>query len=530
MAELHIYETELEIQNEELLDSRAQIEESQKKYFRHFDLAPVGLLRLNRAALILDANFLGAQMLNVGRALLHSRVRPFLSHVTADSVAIFELHLESAFASGQMEMCELLLRSTDGQETFVRMQSVVSHLENEEPELYVTLTDLTEHRELERKLAQQKSLADGAVASKELFFATLSHELRTPLTPLVALLADLAADKRHSAEDLAAFAIMRRNLTLETHLIDDLLDVTRITSGKLRLRHEIVDVHVSLQQAIDICRGEIDGRGLEFAFKPGASRHFVEGDASRLQQVFWNIIKNAAKFTPWGGKIDIETRSDEANRLTISFRDTGLGIDPSHLRNIFDPFFQVELARTQSAAGLGLGLLICKAITEAHGGILTAASGGIGQGATFRLELTTVADPVTECDAATASDAPTPARREDLRLLLVEDHDDTREVLARLLNRQGYDVEAARTVQEARSLANGMTFDLLVTDMQLPDGTGSELLRELSAKYGLRGIAMSGFGSEADFAQTKEAGFLEYLIKPVDAKCLDEAIQRFARR
>jgi signal transduction histidine kinase/ActR/RegA family two-component response regulator len=528
VAELHIYEAELEIQNEELLDSRAQIEESQKKYFRYFDLAPVGLIRLNGQGLILEANILGAQMLDVNRALLHSGPRPFLAHVAPGSLAVFEQHLESALSSGKMETCELSLRNAAGRETFVRMQSVISRSEQDETDFYITLTDLTERREIEQKLALEKVRAEAAVASKELFFGMLSHELRTPLTPLVAILEDLGADGRHSVEDLAAFAIMRRNLDLEIHLIDDLLDLTRMTGSKLQLRREITDVHRCLEQAIGICRGEINAKGLQLAIELDATRPLVDADSSRLQQVFWNLIKNAVKFTSAGGRITIETRCDEASYLSVEIRDTGVGIDPSSLGRIFDPFFQIDLSLKQRGPGLGLGLAICKAITEAHGGRLTAASAGPGKGATFRLELATVAQPQREVRGLT-TDAAAPARSEDLRLLLVEDHDDTREVLARLLSRRGYDVEAARDAQEARSLSSAKTFDLLISDIALPDATGCELLAELSAKHGLRGIAMSGFGSDADLAQSKEAGFLEHLVKPIDAKALDGAIQRLVQ-
>jgi PAS domain S-box-containing protein len=528
VAELHIYEAELEIQNEELLDSRAQIEESQKKYFRYFDLAPVGLIRLNGQGLILEANILGAQMLDVNRALLHSGPRPFLAHVAPDSLAVFEQHLESALSSGKIETCELSLRNATGRETFVRMQSVISRSEKDETDFYITLTDLTERREIEQKLALQKVRAEAAVASKELFFGMLSHELRTPLTPLVAILEDLGADGRHSVEDLAAFAIMRRNLDLEIHLIDDLLDLTRMTGSKLQLRREITDMHRCLEQAIGICRAEINAKGVQLAIELDATRPLVDADSSRLQQVFWNLIKNAVKFTSAGGRITIETRCDEASYLSVEIRDTGVGIDPSSLGRIFDPFFQIDLSLKQRGPGLGLGLAICKAITEAHGGRLTAASAGVGKGATFRLELATVAHAQTEVHGLT-TDAAAPARSEDLRLLLVEDHDDTREVLARLLSRRGYDVEAARDAQEARSLSSAKTFDLLISDIALPDATGCELLAELSAKHGLRGIAMSGFGSDADLAQSKEAGFLEHLVKPIDAKALDGAIQRLVQ-
>src|SRR5438876_6356039 len=242
IAELRTYEAELEIQNEELLESRAQIEDSQQKYFRHFDLAPVGLIRLNREGLILEANILAAQMLDEKRVVLNTVPRTFLAHVAADSLVLFEQHLESALASGQMETCDLSLRNAAGHETFVRMQSVISRGKKDETEFYVTLTDLTERREIEQKLELQKAFAEAAVASKELFFGMLSHELRTPLTPLIALLQELAADPRRSVEDLEAFAIMHRNLDLETHLIDDLLDLTRMTGGKLQLRREITDV------------------------------------------------------------------------------------------------------------------------------------------------------------------------------------------------------------------------------------------------------------------------------------------------
>src|SRR5207253_6026951 len=217
----------------------------------------------------------------------------------------------------------------------------------------------------------------------------------------------------------------------------------------------------------------------------------------------------------------------EPSRLSVEFRDTGIGIDSWALSHLFEPFFQIKrsLKQRTGGGGLGLGLAICRAITEGHGGSLTAISAGLGKGTTFCLELATVAEPHTQLRRLSTS-TPAPARREGLRLLFVEDHDDTREVLARLLSRRGYCVEAARNAQEARSLSNEKTFDLLISDIALPDATGCELLRELGSKHRLCGIAMSGFGSDADVAQSRTAGFLEHLIKPIDATALDAAIQR----
>ena len=321
---------------------------------------------------------------------------------------------------------------------------------------------------------------------------------------------------------------MRRNLDLETHLIDDLLDVTRISSGKLQLHIETIDASVCLRHAIGICQAEIDSKGLQLSFEPAAARHFVNGDTDRLQQVFWNLIKNAVKFTPSGGRISIKTRCDNTHRLTVEFSDTGIGIDSFPLGHIFDPFFQAQHSLKQWVGGLGLGLAICKAIAEAHGGTLSVASDGLGKGTTFRLELPTIAEPRSGLTALTTEEAPS-ARRENLRILLVEDHDDTREVLARLLRRRGYDVEPARNAQEARDVSSEKNFDVLISDLGLPDATGCELITELQAKYGVTGIAMSGFGSDADLAQSKEAGFLRHLVKPIDAKALDAAIQELAK-
>jgi len=525
VEELHVYEAELQIQNEELIGSRAQIEESKKKYFRHFDLAPVGLIRMNHQGLILESNILGARMLGVDRTLLHSSTRPFLAHVALESLGAFQQHLESARASGTTEMCEIVLRNSGGIETFIRMQSVVSRGGQETMDFYTTLTDLTERRDIEQKLERLKVLADAAITSKELFFAMLSHELRTPLTPLLALVYDLAAEPGRSAEDLAAFAIMRRNLDLEIHLIDDLLDLTRVTGGKLELKFKTIDLHHCLSNAVEICRGDINAKGLDIESNLVAGSQFIRADAGRLQQVFWNLIKNAVKFTGAPGKIIIESRSHSDTHVTVEFRDTGVGIEPGPLSHIFDPFFQVNPALKQSIGGLGLGLAICKSITEAHGGSLTATSAGLGHGTTFRLVLPMVAAP--DAIPTTAPEQPAPElRRQGLRLLLIEDHEDTRLVLTRLLRRRGYTVEAAQNSAEARALCLEGKFDLVITDIGLQGETGYDVLKELHATHGLSGIAMSGFDSEIDLAQGRQAGFLEYLVKPVDAETLDKVIQR----
>lgn len=376
--------------------------------------------------------------------------------------------------------------------------------------------DITEHKRL-----------NAAMASKELFFAMLSHELRTPLTPVFALVRDLAADPQRSADDLAAFAIMQRNLDLEIQLIDDLLDLTRITRGKLELQFKTTDINLCLSNAVEICRSDITAKGLDLEMDLAVGSHFVHADAGRLQQIFWNLIKNSVKFTVPPGKISIRSYYGTSSQMVMEFRDTGMGMDATALRHIFDPFFQVDPVRKQRMGGLGLGLAICKSITEAHGGTLTAASAGPGLGTTFRLMLPTIGSPEKVSPGKPEKLAPE-LRHQGLRLLLVEDHDDSRMVLARLLKRRGYQVEGARSLAEALALCADKAFDLFITDIGLADHTGFDVLKELNARHGLSGIAMSGFGSDPDLDQGRKAGFLEYLLKPIDMEALDAAIQRAA--
>ncbi|MDB6119150.1 MAG: sensor hybrid histidine kinase [Verrucomicrobiaceae bacterium] len=523
--ELHVYEAELEIQNEELIASRAEIEASQRKYFRHFDLAPVGLIRLDHKGIILEANILGAQMLGVNRALLQSTTRSFLAHVLKDSVGLFQQHLESALISGKMEMCELSLRSSTGVETFIRMQSVVNRSDGDAMDLYTTLTDLTERRDIEHRLEIEGRRAEAAVASKELFFAMLSHELRTPLTPILALVSELAAEAQRSVGDRATFAIIRRNLSLEIQLIDDLLDLTRITICKLELQCGPCDLHASLSNAVEICREDVIAKGLKLSCQFMETPHFISGDSGRLLQLFWNLIKNAVKFTPAPSTITIETRFHTPTQVLVEFRDTGIGIDVDALNHIFDPFYQAAPIIKERLGGLGLGLAICRAIAEAHGGTLSATSAGVGFGTTFRVVLPVIPTPAHLPTPALQTIPPKPPRRH-FKLLLLEDHLDTRVVLARLLRRRGYKVVEARDLAEADAICCHERFDLLLTDIGLPEASGYDVLKALNEKYGLLGIAMTGYGTNADLAKGREAGFLDYLVKPISADDLDEAIQR----
>ncbi|HEX5759651.1 MAG TPA: ATP-binding protein [Thermoanaerobaculia bacterium] len=378
-----------------------------------------------------------------------------------------------------------------------------------------------------------------ANAAKDQFLATLSHELRTPLTPVLAVVSALEEDRRVPDDVRDRLAMVRRNAELEARLIDDLLDLTRIERGKLDLHREVTDVLPLLAHALEAIRTpELEASGLRLTTQLGADDHRVWADGPRLSQVFWNLLKNAVKFTPAGGAVRVRSQNEgepgAAERwLVVEVADTGMGIAPDVLPRIFDAFEQGQRKITRKFGGLGLGLAISRRIVELHGGTLAAASAGKGQGASFtvRLPVGVPAGVVVgpELLDETMGAAP-PAR--PLHILLVEDHADTAEALAELLRGLGHRVTTAASVERALAAAataarqgNGGGIDLVVSDLGLPDGSGYDLMRELAARYGLRGIALSGYGMEEDVRQSREAGFERHLTKPVDLRSLEAAIR-----
>jgi len=372
--------------------------------------------------------------------------------------------------------------------------------------------------------AAQKARMDAERANqaKDGFLAMLSHELRTPLTPVLTSVLTLEAEENLPKETRESLQMIRRNVELEARLIDDLLDLTRISKGKVQLSREVVDAHLLLRNALEICQSEIEQKKLALQLDLAATKVDLLADPARLQQIFWNLIKNAVKFTPQGGRLTVNTSSEADGELRVSITDTGLGIDPDALPKIFDAFEQAEQTRL---GGLGLGLAISKALIEMHDGRIVAESAGRDQGSTF-----SVFFPVAEGEARQiSSSAPSPHRsRKSMRILLVEDHEDTNRSLTNLLRRRGYHVQPATTFRAALDYAANEQFDVLVSDIGLPDGSGIDLLQKLNAARPITGIALTGFGMESDIRQSRDVGFSHHLIKPVDLNRLDSIIQEVA--
>jgi signal transduction histidine kinase/CheY-like chemotaxis protein len=370
----------------------------------------------------------------------------------------------------------------------------------------------------------------GANAAKDQFLALLSHELRNPLSPVIAMVGELEASTPDSPQTRHALEVIRRNVELEARLIDDLLDVTRIAKGKLQLAFEAVSVHETMQRAYEICRDDIEQKKLRVAFRLYAKRPFVEGDPARLQQVFWNLIKNSVKFTPEGGAITVDTANPTPAEIEIKITDTGIGIESDKIDKIFNAFEQGQSSITRRFGGLGLGLAISKAMVDAHGGTIRVESPGKDEGSTFILTLQTVEAPLPAANGTGDSKIPTASEKKKMEdrschILVVDDHQDTCLGMKMMLERRGYAITVAHTADQAMEKARAQEFDLLISDIGLPDRSGYELMRELQAIRNVRGIAISGFGMEHDVSKARAAGFSEHLTKPINFEQLEEAIQ-----
>jgi signal transduction histidine kinase/CheY-like chemotaxis protein len=386
-----------------------------------------------------------------------------------------------------------------------------------------------ERQKQERQVHQlniEKMAAEKANKAKDDFLAVLSHELRTPLTPALAAASYLADHEDLSPQLREEVTAIRTSVQLEARLIDDLLDLTRITRGKIELHLEVVDVHNLLRNSLEIARDNILEKHLDLVVNFGADRHHVWADAIRLQQVFWNLLNNAVKFSRNSGRINMRT-ANEDRRFVFQITDTGVGIEPEQRHRIFHAFEQGERPIGRKFGGLGLGLTISKRLLELQGGTISVHSEGLNRGASFKLSLATVDTPKVTTVSHSITDH-RPAR--SLQLLVVDDHPQTLRVLSSLLRKQGHKVLTAECVQAAIKLLEDERFDGLISDIGLPDGNGCDVMRAAKARQSLVGIALSGFGMEEDVQRSLDAGFDHHLTKPIDFQELQRFVGAMASR
>jgi hypothetical protein len=383
-------------------------------------------------------------------------------------------------------------------------------------------------RDLLRAERDARIEADRANAAKDRFLAVLSHELRTPLTPIVFAVASLQRVIPESSPGRRTLEMIGRNAALEAKLIDDLLDLSRIVQGKLQLQRTMVDLHDKVRDTCAMVEHDARAKGVTIRMTLDATACQTFADPARIQQVLWNLAKNAIKFTPSGGTVAFAT-SNVGDRFVLSCSDTGIGIAPNDLNKIFEPFQQGGEHITKSYGGLGLGLAVSRSLVDAHGGTLVASSNGPATGATFTMTLPHVVRTTLRPDA----------RREDVasgeppatvKILIVEDHKDTAAAVVESLRAGGHDVRLTHTVADGLRAASSEHFDVVISDIGLPDGSGLDLMRQLSPPPSIGAIALSGFGMEDDQQKSLAAGFARHLTKPVNARQLEHAIRDLQRQ
>ncbi len=383
-----------------------------------------------------------------------------------------------------------------------------------------------------------RATAERMSEMKDEFLATLSHELRTPLNAILGWSQVLKAGARNPADLLKGIETIERNARIQTQLIEDLLDMSRITSGTLRLDPRIIRPADFVDAAIGTVQPSADARGIHLETSIDSQAGPIFGDTGRLQQVVWNLLSNAIKFTPAGGRVHLAVERANAHvRLTIT--DTGVGIDPAFIPYLFERFRQADASTTRAYGGLGLGLSIVKRLIELHGGTVEVRSPGQGQGTTVTVELpraagSQMADSI-RTEPARARVAPGTSELAGLTVLVVDDQQDARDLMRRVLEDVGAEVVTAQSASEAVALVEGRKPDVMVTDIGMPDADGFQLLRWVRLLGADRGgkvpaIALTAFGRTEDRTRALRAGFAVHVAKPLDPAELVATIASVAGR
>jgi PAS domain S-box-containing protein len=421
-------------------------------------------------------------------------------------------------------------REKNGQEETVWWEVTITGVPGPDGQLERLLSvarDVTVQQLAAQTLQRAKESAEAASRAKDDFLSALSHELRTPLSPVLLLSGEYARSIEVSPRMREDFALIHRNVRLEARLIDDLLDLTRIQRGGLSMSARLLDLGALIGQMCETLRAETTEKRVRVLYDRPMGALYVRGDATRLHQIFMNLVLNAVKFSLEDGLVRICLK-EQAGLVRVSVSDEGIGISPEEQDRIFDPFVQGSHSREPHRfGGLGLGLAIAKMLVERHRGRIWVESPGRGLGATFHVELLRVGQEMSDAVPVTGSGAGEVRGRRvrSRRILLVEDHEPTRMTLSRMLGRRGHEVTSVATLEAGMERAKERVFDVLISDIGLPDGNGAELIRDYGDRFLEGGIALSGFGMEAEVRRSLQAGFRKHLTKPIELDALEETLE-----
>lgn len=505
---------------------------SEERFRVLFDLGPVAIFSCDRKGMVQDYNRRATELWGYEPKRGHSA-----PHYT--SLKLF--HKDGSAAPGEhdpvMEVletgvtikdAELYIERPDGSRVLVSV--TFAPLKNEHGGItgaIVAFHDITERRVLEDALVARAAELAQADRRKDEFLAMLAHELRNPLAPLrngVDILknADVTDEEREHAQ-----RILVRQIENMSRLIDDLLDVSRITKGKIELRREPVALEAVIAAAVSTVRSSISKCGQVLSVTLPPEPVYLLADATRLEQVFGNLLGNACKYSGDGSHIDVRAELTDgagAREVIVSVRDNGIGIAPELLPRVFDLFVQATRSLDRAHGGLGIGLTLVQRLVELHGGIVEVRSDGLGHGSEFIVRL-----PVLEHSPAPSAPTPAPEPEAPRRILIVDDNTDSARSLAMIQRRRGHEARTAFSGPDAVALANEFLPEVVLLDIGLPGMDGLEVARRLRATPAMNGvvlIAMTGYGRDEDRAEARLAGFDEYLVKPVDLGQLRDLLRR----
>jgi two-component system CheB/CheR fusion protein len=508
--ELEVHQVELEMQNEELQAARAELEAGLAGYTDLYDFAPVGYVTLDRDGTILQANLTVTRFLGRERSrLVGARLGFFVS---TEHVLAFNVFLKKVFESQGKEACELECRAV--------------------------LVDISERRGIEAAREEsERHYHEAAEALREAdrnrtqFLAMLSHELRNPLAPIKNSLYIL--DRAVAGGDQAkrAQAVIARQVEQFSRIIDDLLDTTRILSGKVQLKLKLLDLNEVVRQTVEDHRSVFEQNGVHLEASLAARPVVVKADWARMAQVVGNLLTNAAKFTERGGNTRVSVGRDGMGGAEVHVADTGMGMSPEILGRLFEPFTQADRTLDRSRGGIGLGLALVKGFVELHRGEVSAHSAGPGQGAELivRLPLDIVQD-VAKTEDKTE---PSTAERRPRRVLIIEDNVDAADCLREALELNDHEVEAASTGPEGLEKAHRFKPDVVLCDIGLPGMDGYEVARAFRSDEALKGIflvALSGYAGTKDLERAADAGFHRHLAKPLSIERLEDLLANVPHR
>jgi PAS domain S-box-containing protein len=426
---------------------------------------------------------------------------------------------EEAVESGKKYDVEARLRQSDA--TYRWFLGRARPLRNERGEIikwYGTNTDIAPIKELETKLREQTEDLIKANRLKDEFLAIVSHELRTPLNPILGWSQLMATGTMTPERMTQGIETIKRNAKLQAQLIDDLLDVSRILRGKLDLNVMAINLETIIRSALATVQLSAEARAIEIETEFPAKIGQVSGDVGRLQQIIWNLLSNAIKFTPEGGRVTVTLKQVD-NQAEIQVRDTGQGISAEFLPFVFDRFRQAENATTRKFGGLGLGLAIVRHLTEIHGGTVAVSSAGEGQGATFSVKLPLINRSTSKPPKNDSSNRTATNPLQNIRILIVEDEPDSRELLTLVLQQQGAEVIPTASAREALDALNDYTFNLIISDIGMPEMDGYTLMTQIRALPQVRNlpaIALTAHAGEVDRQRSLDVGFQQHIAKPIN--------------